>query len=1054
MRKLEGLIRNNQRGSKSSLLGIAMVVLLGIGYYGYEYWKESLAKEAERISNQAQQLERNYSYLRGLCRVDLPASLHECQKIVKQADHIENFSSSLHESWRKSLQDGQPFHGLLSLQQRIEQHNKWSPVAQDLQERAQNHGFSFSWLVPPYFQNQVERALSIIEQHEQELKPMQALIEDAAENSIQLKIDPPYWPSTRIAFLEFLPLADHIASMEERAKILKIESLSFQKTFEVTSHTQVASDIDNSVLQSIKNSWLLNMLKIRRLEECTLLKSIAMEKGLQWSVDASRRCITQSTKVKESGQVRSPMFEQGLYSTLDLGLAYSQKRLLEVEGTSQGSFLFGMEYAAKLLNKKVPSSLYKQLALKLFDQALQVTKTISTFVSSLVSSDNRTKGYYQDIALQSIALELVKIKHFDQAQQLISKISRKRVKSRALSLFAIELTKAKQKAKASTIFNQAIKEANGISKSEDKASALASIISELAKSQRFDQALQVANTISIHYAKASALASIISELAKSQRFNQALQVVKICEDNHTRFSALGSIALELAKSQRFDQALQAANEIPSSNQYNAKMLAAIAAEMAINQQIELASTTFDQALQVVQNEKTLYNKSNVLEFIAAQLAKGQQFERALDVAGLISDHHSKSSAFVSISSELAKSQRFDQALQAANTISISYYEASALGSIALELAKSQRFDQALQVANTISENDDKARLLSAIATALAKNQQSELANTTFERAIKVAKGIPDNEDRSRELGAIVSELVKSQRFDQAFQVVNDMSNYHYKATAIALIGSELMQNHAKVGSISTMKKKYPKTTPIPSFEPFLSAVVLPADITMWPPPAIAAEQEQEIPVTQENQLFLSDMKWIVSATPISQLQKDYKNLITKLKNAGFHRIAQDLTCTQDEVDLPLSESSLSNLSTQLLLWHQGQRLRKKHRAQGGNPLEDLDKWMGKISYSTHCPASLPIRNLSSKALQALEAELKKQLFGIDYASVQSKAKAAKDPKVKMSLEDYIDSKINNWNTAKDMEWNLDQEPKPTFKDSGIEVTESTFEALVIAFRSR
>ena len=70
------------------------------------------------------------------------------------------------------------------------------------------------------------------------------------------------------------------------------------------------------------------------------------------------------------------------------------------------------------------------------------------------------------------------------------------------------------------------------------------------------------------------------------------------------------------------------------------------------------------------------------------------------------------------------------------------------------------------------------------------------------------------------------------------------------------------------------------------------------------------------------------------------------------------------------------------------------------------------------------------------------------------SSVQSKAKAAKNTKVKMSLEDYIDSKINNWNTAKAMDWNLRRTPKPTFKDGGAEVDQSTFEALVIAFRSR
>jgi len=250
-------------------------------------------------------------------------------------------------------------------------------------------------------------------------------------------------------------------------------------------------------------------------------------------------------------------------------------------------------------------------------------------------------------------------------------------------------------------------------------------------------------------------------------------------------SALAYTAVDDATALRYDQALEKAQTIKNAF-FRAKVLAAIAGELAATDQKSQAVSLLSQALKVAETIKDDSSKASALRAIAEKLAENGQYDQALKVAHSIQDYSSQASALQAIAEKLAKNGQYDQALKVAETIKDGDYKAFALQAIAEKLAKNGQYDQVLKVAHSIEDGYYKKYALQAIAEKLAENGQ-------YNQARKVAHSIEDDSSKAYALKAIAEKLAENGQYNQARKVAHSIKDGHYKALALQAIAEKLAE---------------------------------------------------------------------------------------------------------------------------------------------------------------------------------------------------------------------------------------------------------------------
>ncbi|MBE9004154.1 tetratricopeptide repeat protein [Fortiea sp. LEGE XX443] len=337
-------------------------------------------------------------------------------------------------------------------------------------------------------------------------------------------------------------------------------------------------------------------------------------------------------------------------------------------------------------------------------------------------------------------------------------------------------------------------------------------ISAFAKDQNFAQALKLANKITESSDKASALSAIAETYSKLNNQQKAAELLQSALDSANKIpesnfkaSALSAIAEVYSKFNQqkaadlLKSALNSANKITDSS-YKAYALRAITEAIGKlnNQQkaAELLQSALDSANQITES----YSKVDALSAIAEAYSKlnnqqkaAELLQSALDSANKITKSNFKASALSAIAAAIGKlnnEQKADELLQStldsANKITDSIYKASAISAIAKAYSKlnnqqkaAELLQSALDSANKITDSNYKTLALRPIAAAIGKLNNQQKAAELLQSALDSANKIPEsifNADNLSDIAAAIGKLNNQQKAAELLQSVLDSAN--------------------------------------------------------------------------------------------------------------------------------------------------------------------------------------------------------------------------------------------------------------------------------------
>ncbi len=328
-------------------------------------------------------------------------------------------------------------------------------------------------------------------------------------------------------------------------------------------------------------------------------------------------------------------------------------------------------------------------------------------------------------------------------------------KAKALSAIALLYTKAGQQTQASQVLSQAIESAKAMPDAYFQARLLKEMIDNYVKVGRYEDAFKIAqaiqgDTVDIELSKPFVLQDIITKAVEAGQNEQALQITQLLDkgDIGSRNVALQRIALSYAKAQQFDKAIQTAQMVEnygSTYFYQPRTLAAIANEFLKTGQTNRATELYTQAIQVANSLEIKSNKAEALAAVAVEYTlSGQQdkasalLSQALQVAQTQEDN---SYILQAIADEYIKAQQYDVAFKIAQAMRDGYEKTNKLQEIASKYLETGRYDDVLQFINIYEAPAEKVGLLLAIANKYIQTGQTTKATEVLAQAFQIAKTI-------------------------------------------------------------------------------------------------------------------------------------------------------------------------------------------------------------------------------------------------------------------------------------------------------------------------
>ena len=514
----------------------------------------------------------------------------------------------------------------------------------------------------------------------------------------------------------------------------------------------------------------------------------------------------------------------------------------------------------------------------------------------------------RDNFLTDISIELAKQRNLKEAFTLTSEIGKEWKKNKALTEISIELAKQGK-------VEEVTECVRGINNDRDKSDALSGIIIEFTKQNRFEDAFKCVQSINDKIVD-SALKQICSGLIKLKQFDIAIQSAKMMANGKGKCDTLLEISIEMAKQGHtikkyekqlnlfestphtiidsrsiLNEALKCSREINSSrailsvanelvvqeflgegeqvlhealaytremdNDYwKADLLKDISHALFIQGKIEIAATTLDEALMLMQNidwNNKLYSRWVRLSDISCELIEQGQIKKAKKLLrDILSEVRLDANSKINLSkdeledklfglekitpqliklsmikeafsvainpewfwfdplkeifNELIKQNKVEEAFkicefQTDNTIKTDLQRRISIG-----LAKLCKFEEALAYAQDISDLNEKDKTLKEISIEMAKQGK-------LEEAIECSDGISDERDKSRALEVISTEMAKQGNAEEAFEIARNIWDESDKNDALHQIALELINQRnfilmEKVGStISNLSER-------------------------------------------------------------------------------------------------------------------------------------------------------------------------------------------------------------------------------------------------------
>jgi tetratricopeptide (TPR) repeat protein len=325
---------------------------------------------------------------------------------------------------------------------------------------------------------------------------------------------------------------------------------------------------------------------------------------------------------------------------------------------------------------------------------------------------------------------------------------------------------------------QALQAANSIKDDFFKALSLCEIVITQAQTEQneaglitLEQALQTANSIEDNDFKASALKYITVAQVKLGQIELGAKILgQILQANGSlahSSSLLSQIVTYQIQVAQFENAIVVINAI-KDNADRASVLAELAVAQAATGQLEVATATLTQALQLTHSNNNNSANDGALMKIAEAQAQLDQFDAALLTAKSIEDTYFRAITLRNLAMVHAQMEQFAIAISISNSIEESTYRISALSNIAttqfrvgqIEASKST-LEQVLDFANSLENIDDKTEVLSKLAITQAQLGQAKAARTTLTQVLQVANSVEHKNITTKTLSEIAQAQIQA-----------------------------------------------------------------------------------------------------------------------------------------------------------------------------------------------------------------------------------------------------------------------------------------------------
>lgn len=330
--------------------------------------------------------------------------------------------------------------------------------------------------------------------------------------------------------------------------------------------------------------------------------------------------------------------------------------------------------------------------------------------------------------LKDISLELLKRGDVDRVLKIVEELFDENIKFEILACTSNKLLTLGNIDRAIEVINQ-IPNQTSYSAGSDKFKVLSKISLAALKQGpleiSIDKAVKIANSIFDKEIRSKTLKAISDELFNMDLLDNALEVALKIDDISVQLEALKPIFLKLMTKGATPRVI------------------AIVEKMDVNL------------------------KSLALQFIAEELAKAGNLDKALELLNKIQNEVVKSRALVTISKELFKDGKIEKAIELCLKISITYEKYSVISDFCNKLFILKKSELAI---NLSLELINQQHLSDSSITIL----KTSIDNGGLDRIIGAIKKIDNIKQRNTALFAICQMLIKHSYFYQSTRLVNEI----------------------------------------------------------------------------------------------------------------------------------------------------------------------------------------------------------------------------------------------------------------------------------------
>lgn len=497
------------------------------------------------------------------------------------------------------------------------------------------------------------------------------------------------------------------------------------------------------------------------------------------------------TRKTEGLQFYSRVYEIAL-SIKDDNIQTSALRELTTVLINAGQLIRAESVAHSITRNKERIRALSHLAAKLKlggeeEKAETLWQEASTIADAIADSDERNRATYY------LSISFMQAKEWKRAEAAVRSIDTNDAQIRALCQLALSFKIEGLASQAETVWEQAQALVSTITKREERDKAYRIYAIAQAEAGLWDEAKTTANRYLANNPteKVAVFGKLASSLVRAGLWEQSRSIINLIVKEYglTDVDApildniLTCLSTELARRDRWEQAEETASAIPRK-EAQCRALMGIVSELARAGMSQKAQTILEKA-RIMGIDQTDTVQASVAAILVAVLVEVGQIAEAEKI--ILPDKQAQENIREALGVALAEAGQIAEAEQVASETTYLTQKDTIQRSIAIAQIKAGQTEQAITIARSILHLERQSQALIDLVTICCQKHQWDLAQ-------KIARQIQSEPLRAEAQRRIVVALVHNGQLKTAQDLVPTIDNEYYKADAWCDLATSLARS--------------------------------------------------------------------------------------------------------------------------------------------------------------------------------------------------------------------------------------------------------------------